>query len=78
VAKQTTVVVQEPDGPVVAAEVIATALIEISTATKAMLRAGLKYETIVTLIHANSGVSKTNVRLVLNNLESMKETWCSK
>lgn len=45
---------------------------------KKILAAGLKYETIVTLVAANSGVPKSQVRLVINNLDQMKETYCSK
>lgn len=71
-------VVQDPNAPEVAATIFAQALMKIAESTDALLRAGLKYETIVTLIHANSGVSKSNVRLVLNNLAGMRSTWCSK
>jgi len=76
-AEQTVIVKQDEQEPI-AAEIIAKALIEISEATKKMLRAGLKYETIVTLVAAHSGVAKKDVRLVINNLEDMKEIWCSK
>lgn len=71
-------IVQAVDETPIAAEVIAKAIIEIADATKAMLSAGLKYETVVTLIHAHSGVAKKDIRVVLNNLVCFKETWCSR
>lgn len=71
------VVVQEPDKPI-AEEIIAKAIIDISEATKKALNAGLKREAIVTLIHANSSVGKPHIRLVLNNLESLRQTWCTR
>jgi hypothetical protein len=68
---------QDPEAPI-AAEVIAKAIIDIDASAKAILTAGLKYETIVTLIHDHSGLSKRDIRLVLNNLADMRQTWCSK
>jgi hypothetical protein len=68
---------QDPEAPI-AAEVIAKAIIDIDASAKAILTAGLKYETIVTLIHDHSGLSKRDIRLVLNNLTAMRQTWCSK
>lgn len=65
---------QEPIG----AELIAKAIIDISAGMKKVLAAGLKYEAIVTLVAASSGVPKSQVRLVINNLDQMKETYCSK
>lgn len=75
--KSTVVVKQDEEKPI-AAEVMAKAIIDISRATQAILSAGLKYETIVTLVHANSGVPKRDVRLVINNLSEMQAIWCSK
>jgi hypothetical protein len=68
---------QDPEAPI-AAEVIAKAIIDIDASAKAILTAGLKYETIVTLIHDHSRLSKRDIRLVLNNLADMRQTWCSK
>ena len=72
------VIVKQNEQEPIAAEVIAKAIIDISKATKAILGAGLKYETIVTLVHAHSGVAKRDVRLVINNLSEMQAIWCSK
>lgn len=69
--------VEQPGEPI-PAEIIASAIVKISEATTAMLRAGLKYETIVTLVHDNSKVAKRDIRLVLNNLSELKENFCSK
>jgi hypothetical protein len=72
------VIVKQDEEEAIAAEVIAKALIDISKATKAILGAGLKYETIVTLVHAHCGVAKRDIRLVINNLDQMQSIWCSK
>jgi hypothetical protein len=68
---------QDPEAPI-GAEIIAKAIIDIDASAKAILNAGLKYETIVTLIHDHSGLSKRDIRLVMNNLAAMRQTWCSK
>jgi len=75
--KQTAVIVQAVGEAPIAAEIMAKAITDIAAATKEIMSAGLKYETVVTLIHAHSGVSKKDIRLVLNNLVCFKETWCS-
>jgi hypothetical protein len=76
--KATKVEVKQDSEAPIAAEVIAKAIIGIDTSMKAILNAGLKYETIVTLIHDHSGLSKRDIRLVMNNLAAMRQTWCSK
>ena len=68
---------QDPEAPI-GAEIIAKAIIEIDASMKTMLNAGLKYETLVTLVHDHSGVAKRDIRLVMNNLAAMRQTWCSK
>lgn len=71
-------VVQAPDQPEVGAQIIAQSIVQISESMKAILRAGLKRQTIITLIHAHSGVPKRSVELVLNNLEALREIWCTR
>lgn len=61
--------------PEIPTEVLATAIVEISAAMKKIDAGRLKREALVLLIHANSGVGKPDVRLVLNNLEALEAIW---
>jgi hypothetical protein len=68
---------QQPDEPV-AAEVIARAIIDISDSMKKLSTSGLKRKAVVALIHDHSGIRKGDIEIVLNNLEALRETWCSR
>ena len=68
---------QQPEAPV-AAEVLARAIVEISDAMKKVATSGLKRKAIVALIHDHSGIGKRDIEIVLNNLEGLRETWCSR
>jgi hypothetical protein len=76
-SKTKIVVTQDADAPV-ATEILAKSIVEIDKHFKAVLNAGLKRETLVSLIHDSSGIAKGTIRVVLNNLETLKEQWCSK
>lgn len=71
------IVKRQPDEPV-ATEVIARAIVEISDAMKKLSTSGLKRKAIVTLIHDHSGIGKRDIEIVLNNLDALRETWCSR
>ena len=68
---------QDLEAPIAAA-IIAEAIVKISAASEALLKAGLKQETIVTLIHDRSKVSKNNIRIVLNNLADLRKDWTTR
>ena len=68
---------QNDDAPV-AAEVLATAIIDISDAMRKVNASGLKRKAIVALIHDQSKISKRAIEIVLNNLESLRQDWCSR
>ena len=70
-------VVQQPEDEV-PAEIIAKAIIEIDTAMRRLSRSGLKRKAVVALIHDMSGIRKTDIEIVLNNLESLRSTWCTR
>ena len=57
------------------AELIANAIIEIQKAMEQINKTRLSRSAIVTLIHAHSGVTKKNINIVLNNLESLGQIW---
>jgi hypothetical protein len=67
-----------PTDTPVAAETIADAIIGISESMKKLSTSGLNRRAIVELVHANSGVPKRQIELIINNLESLRETWCSR
>ena len=74
---KTVTVNQNLDAPV-AAQVIANAIVGISESIKKLSNSGLKRRAIVELVHAESGVPKRQIELVLNNLETLRETWLTK
>jgi hypothetical protein len=74
---KTVQVVQDPEQPV-ATEILAKSIVEIDRHMKAVLNAGLKRETLVALLHDSSGIAKGTIRVLLNNLESLRSQWCSK
>ena len=67
-----------PTDTPVAAETIAEAIIGVSEGMKQLSNSGLKRRAIVALIHETSGIGKKDIELVLNNLESLRATWCTK
>jgi hypothetical protein len=75
--KTATIVKQNTDQPV-AAEVIAEAIIGVSESMKRLTTSGLKRKAIVALVHDHSGIGKRDIEIVLNNLESLRETWLTK
>jgi len=68
---------QKNEAPV-AAEVLATAIIDISDAMKKLNASGLKRRALVALIHDQSKIGKREIEIVLNNLESLRQDWCSR
>jgi len=72
------VTVKQNDDAPVAAEVLATAIIDISDAMRKVNTSGLKRKAIVALIHDQSKISKRAIEIVLNNLESLRQDWCSR
>jgi hypothetical protein len=75
--KKPAVVVKQTEEPI-APEVIASSIIEISENFRKALASGLTREAIVTLIHAQGGVGKPDIRTVLANLADMRRHWCTR
>jgi len=69
--------VQQNEQPV-PAEIMAQAIISISDSMKKLNNSGLKRKAIVALIHDQSKISKRHIEIVLNNLESLRQDWCTK
>lgn len=59
-------------------EVIAKAILEIAEAMKKINASRLTRKAIVALIQANSKLPKSTIEIVLNNLDSLEETWLKK
>lgn len=58
----------DPVGP----EIMERAILDLVAGMKRLESTRLKYETVVTLLHANSGVAKASIRLILNNLTDLE------
>jgi hypothetical protein len=69
---------QKPEEPPIAPQIIADAIIQIAENTHKALAAGLSKEAIVTLIHAQGGVGKPDIRIVLDNLNNLRRHWCTR
>ena len=74
---KTKIQVNQPEVPV-AAEVIASAIVEIANGMKTLNSTRLTRRAIVTLIHEHSGIARKTIEIVLNNLDSLEETWLKK
>jgi len=70
------VVVKPGDGSEpIPAEIIENSIVEIAEAMRKIEKTRLTRRAIITLIHANSGVPKGQIELVLNNLDAMEKIW---
>lgn len=76
--KTKAVVVKQNEQAPIASEIIAKAIIDIADAAKRLSNSGLKRRAIVLLISHQSGVAMRNVELVLNNLEALRDDWCTR
>lgn len=72
------IVPETKSGIPVTTRVIAESIEAISDAMKSLKHGPLKRKAIVALIHDHSRVPKGTVEIVLNNLESLAETWLDK
>lgn len=68
-------VIPAPGDEPAPAEIIERAIIDLAAGMKALDSSRLKRETIVTLLHASSGVGKPHIRLILNNLADLESTF---
>jgi hypothetical protein len=59
------------------ADIIADGIKEIAAATKQLLNAGLKKKTLVTLLHASTGLPQRDITAVLDSLEELRADWCT-
>ncbi len=67
-------VIQTPENEV-PAEVLATSIQTIANSMKALNSTRLRRETIVALIHLHSKLPRKTIEIVLNNLDSLEQTW---
>lgn len=70
-------VVQDETNPIVP-EVLASAIKKMGDSIKQWERAGLKRSALVALIHDHSSIGKTQINIVLNNMEALEEIYCIK
>lgn len=71
------VIVKQPEPPAepIAAEVLASAIVEIAAGMKKLDDSRLKRDAIVTLIARTSGLPRQHIEVVMNNLEQLEATW---
>jgi len=74
-SKKKDVVVKQDMEEEVPAQVLASAILEVSEGFKKMKRAGLTERAIVLLLHDASGVGKPMVRAVLDGLDSLERLY---
>ena len=67
--------VKQVENEEVAPEVLAQSIEKIANAMKVFSESRLKRKTIITLIHAESKISKREIEVVLNNLEELGNIW---
>lgn len=70
-------VTQKPEDPI-PAEVIAQSIVDIAKGMKALNATRLSRRAIVTLIHEHSKIARRDIEIVLNNMDSLEETWLKK
>lgn len=61
----------EPEVPV---EILVTAITQVAKGMAALNASRLKRETVVALLHDTSGIAKSTIRIILNNLEALEQT----
>lgn len=66
--------ITQPAEPI-AAEVIASSIVQIADAMRAINSTRLNRRAIVALIHDQSKISKRTIEIVLNNLDSLEHDW---
>lgn len=71
-------IVKQDEQEPIPAEIMAQAIIEIAAAMEKLNNSGLKRKAIVALIHDTSGLGKRDIEMVLNNLEALRTTWCTR
>lgn len=76
-AKTPAVKIVQPQPPAeqIPAEVLADAIVKIADGMRALNESRLKRDAVVTLIARTSKISRSNIEIVLNNLEELERTW---
>lgn len=67
-------IIQDKEKPI-AADIMAQAIVDIAEAMQYLNRTRLNRRAVVTLIHEHSKIPRRDIEIVLNNLESLEETW---
>jgi siroheme synthase len=56
-------------------EMMEKAIVELATAARQLMMSRLKQETIVVLLHDQTKISKRTIRTILENLQTLEETY---
>lgn len=73
--KKPKIIVKQKEDEEIPHEVMAEAIIEISRGMRKLMNSRLRREAIVVLIKDKSGVNKSVIEIVLNNLEQLEAMW---
>lgn len=69
------IIKQDKEDPI-ADHVLAKCIVEISEAMQKLLSSGLNRRAIIALIHDRSKINKSDICIILNNLEALREDYC--
>lgn len=69
------VIVKQPENKPVAAEIIASSIVDIAESFKRISNSRLTRRAVITLIHEDSKIARRDIELVLSNLESLERVW---
>lgn len=69
------ITVQQNPEKQIGADVLAEEILKISQGMKILCESRLSREAIVVLIKANSGVPKSTIEVILNNLDDLEKRW---
>jgi hypothetical protein len=70
-------VVQDPEKEI-PKEILAKAIVRISESFAELKKSGVNEKGIIALIHDDTKISKTEIRLMLNSLSTLSTTYCNK
>lgn len=76
--KKTEVQKQPLIKPAVSAEDLADSIQAIATTMRSLFQSRLSKKAIVALLHAQSKISKTDIEIILGNLENFDSIWLKK
>ncbi len=69
------VIVKQDDEKPVSKEVLAKAIVDLSSAAKRLASSGLNRKAVVILLNAQTGITQRDINLILDSMESLQTTY---